>query len=221
VSFSEFFLNIGALQMRFTRFYLLFLALFFASPSFAGLITLDWKEAGDDLILFDSDTNTEWLNHSQTRGLSYSTVLEESNTGGAFEGFRVAQLNEIVQLFGSFGLQIVNPTVDSGYFLNAEDTNRLVNIKNLTGSDFYAYYDYTFYFPGLEGELVKSTLMVPDFNSQGYIGFDSGWFVDQASFGVSTWLVRDAISVPEPSLLSLLFISLVFLLFVRRRKSCE
>jgi hypothetical protein len=206
--------------MRFTRVYLLFLALFFASPSFAGLITVDWKEAGDDLILFDSDTNTEWLNHSQTSGLSYLTVLEESENGGAFEGFRVAQLNEIVQLFESFGLQLVNPNVNTGYFLNAQDTDTLVNIKNTTGSDFYAYYDYTFTFPGI-GELVKSTLMVPDFNSQGYLGLDSGWLVDQASVGVSTWLVRDAIPVSEPSLLNLLVISLAFLLFVRRRKSCE
>lgn len=206
--------------MKFTRAYLLFFALLFASPSFGAFITVDWKVTGDNLILLDTNSGMEWLNLSQTRDLAYSTVLEESKNGGAFEGFRVAQLNDLVQLFNGFGLYLSNPNVDSGYFLNEQDTDKLVNIINATGSDFYAYYDYTFLFPGL-GELVKSTLMVPDFNSQGYLGFDSGWFVDQASFGVSTWLVRDATSVAEPSLVYLLVISMGFLLYVRRRNSGE
>jgi hypothetical protein len=143
--------------------------------------------------------------------------LEQSEIGGAFEGFRVAKLHDLVQLFNGFGLQLENPHVNSGYFLNEQDTSRLLNIMDYTGSNFYAYYDYTFFIDGL-GELVKSTLIAPDFNSQGYLGFDSGWFIDEANVGVSTWLVRNVTPVTEPSLLYSLGMSIGFLLYIRRKR---
>ncbi len=181
---------------------------FLTLPAHAGIIKLDWQNNGDQQILRDTDTNVDWLHLSQTKGLSYSEVLNKLEVGGDFYGFKVAKLDDIVKFFSSYGLQLDNPSINSGHFLSGIDIVTLQTIVNDTGISFYSYYDHIFSFPNL-GTLVKSTGLSSDFNGQGYVSFGSGWMIEESSFNVSTWLIKDAKKVPEPNSVWLLSIALI------------
>lgn len=84
---------------------LLFLAL--ASPASAALISVDWQAAGDGLMVRDTNTQLEWLNLTQTTGLSYVAVSSQFGAGGGFEGLRYATNAEVITLFGDyFGINL-------------------------------------------------------------------------------------------------------------------
>lgn len=203
----------GTVDMKLKLFFLL---LFFSMQSTAGIVKHDWKEAGDQLVLLDTDKNLEWLNVSVSKGLSFNEVLASTGADQLFETFRVASLDEVVGLFGAYGIVLADPTPFSGFFLSAADSERLQLFIDDTGLEFYAYYDSVFEIEGL-GQLVRSTLTVPEFlgPGEGYIGLDSGWVTTERFLSNGTWLVRDASSVSVPGSLGLFLTGL--LVICRRR----
>jgi MSHA biogenesis protein MshQ len=88
----------------FNRFLLINLALlgFSISSASAALTSADWKSVGDDLLTID-DSGLQWLDLSETVGLSYNAVAAQLVAGGEFEGFRYATVAEVEGLWNSAG----------------------------------------------------------------------------------------------------------------------
>lgn len=87
------------------KIFLLGLMLIFNSvPVFANLITMDWKVANDGLILRETNSNLEWLNLTQSYGLSYNQVFAMTDDPeDLFEGWHIARESEMISLFNAVG----------------------------------------------------------------------------------------------------------------------
>ena len=77
------------------------------------VIERDWKVAGDGLLTFDDVNRREWLDLSEslleqfpgtTLRDRYLRVVLELNQGGMFEGFTVADSDEVIDLAQSAGI---------------------------------------------------------------------------------------------------------------------
>ena len=73
------------------------LTLSFASH--AELVSTDWKTEGDALATLDTETGIEWIDLSETDGMSINTVLSMTSAGGKFEGWRLPTEDEVLTLF--------------------------------------------------------------------------------------------------------------------------
>ena len=61
----------------------------------AELIETDWKAGGDALATLHEETGLEWLDLTQTDGMSIDQVAAQTGEGGSFEGWRIATFDEI------------------------------------------------------------------------------------------------------------------------------
>jgi len=75
----------------------LLLSLTFSSQ--AAIIDIDWKVAGDNRAFLEVESGTEWLDVSETSGLSLVDAASLIVTGGIYEGFRIASETEVNYLF--------------------------------------------------------------------------------------------------------------------------
>jgi hypothetical protein len=78
---------------------------FFALPAIAHADLVD-----RGLQTYDSQSGLEWLDLSQTRGLSFDAVCAQLGAGGSYAGYRYATTLEAQTLLGEFGLPIVSYT---------------------------------------------------------------------------------------------------------------
>lgn len=118
------------MPMNLFRTSIIALALLATTAAQSALIVQDWMTAGDGYIIRDTDTNLEWLNLTQSNGLSYGYVSTQFGVGGQFEGMRYATNAEVINLWGSyFGIDLsstarpLNPEVpflDTGVSLASE-----------------------------------------------------------------------------------------------------
>jgi len=69
----------------------------------AALVAADRFVSGDGLITQDTETGLEWLDLTETVGMSYNSVTSELGDGGLFEGWRYATAVETFSLFDSAG----------------------------------------------------------------------------------------------------------------------
>lgn len=60
-------------------------------------------------ITRDTATGLDWLDVTETRGLSYDQVAAEMGSGGAYEGWRYATVTELDQLIINFGYTAIKP----------------------------------------------------------------------------------------------------------------
>ena len=67
--------------------------------SHAGIISTDWHSEGDSLSSLHQETGIEWLDLTVTKGKSLKYVLEQTETGGIYDGWRLPTLDEISNLF--------------------------------------------------------------------------------------------------------------------------
>lgn len=72
----------------------------------AAVINSDWKTNGDHLITRDTSSGLEWLDLTETNGLSRNYVFSQLGTNGLFEGWRYALDNEVVGLWSNFGINL-------------------------------------------------------------------------------------------------------------------
>jgi hypothetical protein len=63
---------------------------FSASAALVDLINIDLKIAGDELITRDSNSGLDWLDLTETNGLSQNYILTQMGSGGLFDGWRYA-----------------------------------------------------------------------------------------------------------------------------------
>ena len=84
----------------------------------AALVSADWHTAGDNLITRDNTTGLDWLDLTETNGMSQNYVLTQLEVGGLFEGFRYATQAEAVSLWANWGVDLssgVMPSQVLGY----------------------------------------------------------------------------------------------------------
>ena len=84
---------------------ILFLGL--ASSANALLIEADYINSGDGLITVDTVTGLEWLDLTETDGMSFNMVEAELLVGGSLFGYRYATLGEVYQLWDNAGINTV------------------------------------------------------------------------------------------------------------------
>jgi hypothetical protein len=89
----------------------------------AQLISTDWKSTGDKLATLDESTGIEWLDLTQTDGMSIDTA--EGLLSSRFEGWRLPTRSEVTQLMvnafpseasrvqGAGGWGVTNTTTDN------------------------------------------------------------------------------------------------------------
>jgi hypothetical protein len=108
----------------------------------AGTVSVDWKTAGDNLITHDDVSGLQWLDLTETYGLTYDYVSGQLGAGGEFEGFRYATDAEVQNLWSNFGIDLSAgaPTSTSSLDSNVETAaGFLGNTWNM-----YAWWDYPF-----------------------------------------------------------------------------
>jgi hypothetical protein len=102
-------------------------------PAWAAVIQRDWKTPGDGLLTYDDVNRREWLDLSQTT-LSqfpgsnleqrYQSVVSQLAVGGLFEGFNVADRENVVALAQSAG---INPDTDD-FGANGTAVSQLITL---------------------------------------------------------------------------------------------
>lgn len=70
----------------------------FSSAANAELVNADWVE-GDGKAAIDTNTNKGWLDFTETAGYSLSSIVQELDAGGKFEGWRLPTPDEVEALF--------------------------------------------------------------------------------------------------------------------------
>jgi len=79
---------------------------FFSSNASAAVVSADWNNLGDNLITQDTVSGLNWLDLTETNGLSYDYVSGQLGTGGQYEGFRYATDSEVVALWANWGVNL-------------------------------------------------------------------------------------------------------------------
>jgi hypothetical protein len=90
----------------------------------AELIETNWKNTGDALATLDTDTGIEWLDLTQTEGMSINQAERLTGAGNIFEGWRLPTRAEVTELmthafpseasnlFGDVRLSVTNIITD-------------------------------------------------------------------------------------------------------------
>ena len=73
----------------------------------AAVVSADWlTTVGDNLITHDTVSKLDWLDLTETNGLSYNYVSGQFGVGGQFDGWRYATNSEVVALWNNFGIDL-------------------------------------------------------------------------------------------------------------------
>lgn len=131
---------------------LLILAFGFSSIANAVVVEIDWQTAGDNLITKDTISGLDWLDLTETNGMSRDYVLTQLGAGGIYEGWRYASSAEVVTLWLNFGLDLSNLDVNTQ--LNSSGASgldpSLITATNYLGNT-WCEYECSVYPYGVEG----------------------------------------------------------------------
>lgn len=190
----------------------------------ATLVPLDLNAAGDGLVTQDTDSGLTWLDMSATANMSYNTVASQLGVDGAFAGWRYATDAEVASLLNAAGVPQGFGQNDPLVFVNASHlVDDLLGYLNPSG-------DYFHYFQGMlhgandspaavtRGALEVSVNLPALAQTNAMVNWDS-WDRNEAHWGIASFLVREATSVPEPGTLALFLVGLLATGFARRRRA--
>lgn len=76
------------------------------SSAISDVVDQDWQTAGDANVMYDTDTNNLWLDLSVTANISHDTVVENLESGGLFEGWRLATQDEVLELWSHANITV-------------------------------------------------------------------------------------------------------------------
>lgn len=189
-------------------------------PAHAVLIEVDWQLANDTSLTYDTATGLEWLDVTETAGLSYNQVSAELGAGGAYEGFVFASQQQILGLFSSIGLPDEIPNLPE-YLGGETEIASLLNFWGVT-------WDLG---TGERTEFLTSnnTNLQPGEHWSGRVfwlevgdtGVTSEYLArsdDYSNATIGSALVRTVSPVPVPAAVWFFMVGLISLLGVSRRK---
>lgn len=126
----------------------------------AALVTADWKTMNDNLLTVDTISKLQWLDVTETGGMSRDEVVAEMGSGGKYEGFRYATSSEVIDLWSQYGITLTPATRTIS---NTLDTNIITAAQQL-------------------GNLYGEQIAASDYGTLGFIAIDnsspgttSGW----------------------------------------------
>jgi hypothetical protein len=202
------------------------LAIIFAAP----LLALAGPVANATLIdigtrTLDDNTGLEWLDLTETRSLSYNFVSGQLGSGGAYEGWRYANLAETQNLFWQAGFTLDSRTGDIGSAPAGFEPalSYLVSLLGDTLNPFDARYT------GILGIIDLSTSLNFHQRLGAYTYRDGASYkirtdstccsvFDDDSYSYNGHFLVRSVSVPEPGTL-MLFVTALLLIFRRRGSS--
>lgn len=187
----------------------------------AELIEQDWLNNGDSLITYDSSSQLQWLDLTQTRGWSINTAIQVLETNDLYRGWRMPDRNEVKNLFE----QVLFPgfTFDAASFpdnvhYGTGTREQGLLMTSLFGNTAPQYEAVSYGIAAIgpdAGEFHGSFVSGSD-NRLYHNDLDVDYNYSYSQAGV--FLVRDA-SVPEPAPALLLGLSMTAFFFLRRRQS--
>lgn len=189
------------------------------SAANASLISVGWKTGGDNLLTIDSATNLQWLDLSQTFGMTVAQVVGQLGAGQQFSGFQLATATQVHGLMGNAGLPFSTSTgtisTASADILEAHALTTLLSdtLGPAYGSNFY----------GSRGLLDDNGInrMIGFYVTSG-TSLRNEYFGTSSKVGSGVWLVRQALpegQIPEPTSLALLGLGLAALAFRHRNRA--
>jgi hypothetical protein len=183
----------------------------------SALIPQDDVIFGDNAVIFDTSTGLEWLNLRFSANLSAVEVIEQSEPGEKFSGFRYATAQELGKLLRDFF-----STQFTCCFVNLDfaKTIEFVNLFGPTHTSDGLPFLLGFHSPSFDSDVICERRIFYQSDEVGgpYGAMDSDCSRSVSSKLSGSFLVRDdRQSIPEPESITLLCAGLLALLILKRK----
>jgi len=192
--------------------------------------------------LTDTQTNTDWLDVTQSVNMSHNEVIAEMAPGGKFFGWRYASGTEFIKLISNAAILPLSSL--STYYALPNVTDNLITMLGSTLDTYYinSYsktYD-EYYSPSIYSQHYTQGLLsdeIPDQTGTAYFAalindvdisgaslddgvqaYSNGFGSDSKGFIFGSYLVRTSNTVAEPESVALVGLSLIALIATRRKK---
>ena len=170
----------------------------------------------------DTDTALEWLDLTETVGLTYNEVQAQIMAGEELDGWRYADAAELISLIDSAGGDGVYGGINMGNQWSADNNGVVSNLLEHWGDSMGNNYMHVITdFNGLQTSLFYDS---PDHDLASeqdyiYIGLhnDISPNMKGSSFGHA--LVRESLPIPEPTMLFLITAGLTLIAFTMKKRA--
>lgn len=182
------------------------LSLIFITPSYAALVLTDDSYWGADAIILDTETGLEWLNTLNSVSDTRDYINTQFGSGGEFEGFRYATLEEVEELFEAVGIQAGDGQTGQDIFDAVEYMATLVGAVRSQGGN-----------PEILAQIGTGEVWGTDYQWGDSYNIGVYMTMDGDDTYFPSWLVRDNTPVPIPGAAWLLGSGLLGIIGIRRR----
>ena len=172
----------------------------------------------------DTESNLDWLDVTKTQGVSYNDMVIELESDGLFNGWRFATINEVRDLLTKY--TGINSSASTVTYQNNE-LDGLIDLLNPTiisnePDDFYRVVVGFFDNSQNPGQILQTALLQDSGNNPNRYDWSRVPYhqsLNRATEyeGIGSFLVRNMVPVPEPSILALFTLGLLGFGFTQRK----